>query len=101
MGEVINPFILYAGVVFGGLGVLLALPRKRVSPQLIGGLLGALGLGVLLIGLGLKASPGKQLPNVYFYVFAAVALGGCLRVITHPRPVYAALYFILTILASA
>lgn len=101
MGEVINPFILYAGVVLGGLGVLLALPRKRISPQVIGGLLGALGVGVLLIGLGLKASPEKQLPNVYFYVFAAVALGGCLRVITHPRPVYAALYFILTILASA
>ncbi|MBX3364088.1 MAG: NADH-quinone oxidoreductase subunit J [Phycisphaeraceae bacterium] len=101
MAHVIDPFILYLGVVLGGFGVLLALPRRKVSPQLIGALLAAAGLGVVLVGLGLKAAKSGQLPNLYFYVFAAIALGASLRVITHPRPVYAALYFILTILASA
>ncbi|MCI0548029.1 MAG: NADH-quinone oxidoreductase subunit J, partial [Candidatus Rokubacteria bacterium] len=55
------------------------------------------GLAVLLLGL----RAGEHLPNFFFYVFAAVALGAALRVITHPRPVYAALYFIMTVLASA
>lgn len=101
MPQVINPFILYLGIVLGGLGVLLALPRRKVSPQLLGALLGAAGVGVLLVGLGAKAVDANALPNIYFYVFAAVALGASLRVITHPRPVYSALYFILTILASS
>ncbi|MEM9083239.1 MAG: NADH-quinone oxidoreductase subunit J, partial [Planctomycetota bacterium] len=41
------------------------------------------------------------LPNPFFYIFAAICLGSALRVISHPKPVYAALYFILTILSSA
>jgi len=101
LAEIINPFILYAGVALGALGVLVAMPRRRVSPQAIGGLIAAVSGGVVLIGLGLAARGAGALPNLYFYVFALLALGGCLRVITHPRPVYAALYFILTILSSA
>jgi NADH-quinone oxidoreductase subunit J len=38
---------------------------------------------------------------VYFWIFAAVALVSALRVITHPKPVYSALYFVLTVFASA
>ncbi len=94
-----NPYLLYAGIVLGALGVSLALPRKGVSPQQIGALVAALGLGLALLALGLRA--GESRPPVYFYVFALIALGASLRVITHPRPVYAALYFILTILASS
>lgn len=78
----------------------MALPRRGLSPQIIGALIGALALGLVLVGLGLKAGPAG-LPNFNFYLFAFIALGSALRVISHPRPVYAALYFILTILASA
>ncbi|MFG0313482.1 MAG: NADH-quinone oxidoreductase subunit J, partial [Phycisphaerales bacterium] len=35
------------------------------------------------------------------YLFGVIALGASLRVITHPRPIYSALYFILSILATA
>ncbi len=98
--DVIQPIALYALLVLGGIGVCLALPRKGVNPQPIGGLLAAGSAGLLLVFLGLRAGR-EHLPNLYFYVFAGVALGAGLRVITHPRPVYAALYFILTVLASA
>lgn len=97
LDAVINPYLLYVGLALGGLGVCMALPRRRVSPQVLGAVLAGLGLGVVLLGLGLRS---ERLPNFNFYIFSAIALGAALRVITHPRPVYAALYFILTILAS-
>jgi NADH-quinone oxidoreductase subunit J len=65
----------------------------------LGALLAALAGGLLLIFMGFKAR--ADLPNIYFYIFSLIGLGGALRVITHPRPVYAALYFILTVLSTA
>lgn len=101
MPEVIPPLLLYLGVALGAVGIWMSLPRRRVNPQLLGGLVAAVALGLLLIGLGVRARDAGQLPNFYFWIFALIALGASLRVITHQRPVYAALYFILTILASA
>lgn len=98
MDHLIHPIALYLGLALVGLGLCVALPRPRVSPQIIGAMLAAAGLGVILVLMGLKSR--GELPSVYFYVFAMVALGGALRVVTHPRPVYSAIYFILTILAS-
>lgn len=98
-GQIISPLILYLFLALGGVGVWLALPRRGTSPQALGALLAAIACGVIVLILSVHA--GRHIPNVFFYIFAAVALGGGLRVITHPRPVYAALYFILTILASS
>lgn len=100
MDGLISPILLYGGCILGALGVLLALPKRGLSPQIIGALVAALAFGVVLVGMGVKAGR-LGLPNFNFYLFATIALGSALRVISHPRPVYAALYFILTILASA
>ncbi|MEX2080832.1 MAG: NADH-quinone oxidoreductase subunit J, partial [Dehalococcoidia bacterium] len=97
--QVISQVGLYLLLVLGGVGVCLALPRKGVSPQPIGGVIAAAAAGLVILLLGIKAQ--GHLPNLWFYVFSAIALGASLRVITHPRPVYAALYFILTILSTA
>lgn len=78
---------------------MLALPRPKVSPQAIGALIAAIALGGAFLALGLKAGP--ELPGFYFYVFSVIGLGSALRVISHPKPVYAALYFVVTILASS
>jgi len=94
-----NPVALYICIALGAVGVALALPRPRVSPQLLGGFLAAIALGGVFLSLGLKA--GSARPGVFFYVFATISLGSALRVITHPRPVYSALYFILTVLSSS
>jgi NADH-quinone oxidoreductase subunit J len=39
--------------------------------------------------------------GVYFWIFSAIALIGAVRVVTHARPVYSALYFVLTVFATA
>jgi NADH-quinone oxidoreductase subunit J len=95
----IAPLLLYLLIALGGVGVWLALPRRGTNPQAIGGLIAAAAGGLVVLFLSIAAK--DHLPNIYFYIFAAVALGGGLRVVTHPRPVYAALYFILTVLATA
>jgi NADH-quinone oxidoreductase subunit J len=98
--HVLSPIILYLAIAIGAVGVAMALPRRsRVNPQVLGALIAAAGVGGLIAALALVA--GKDRPNLFFYIFAFVALGAALRVITHPRPIYSALYFILSILASA
>lgn len=99
MDTILNPYLLYALIVLGGVGVCLALPRGRPTPQFIGAGIAALAGGLVILFLGLNS--GRHYANVYFYVFSAVGLGAALRVITHPRPVYAALYFVLTVLAAS
>ncbi|MCB9847607.1 MAG: NADH-quinone oxidoreductase subunit J [Phycisphaeraceae bacterium] len=100
MEHVLSPIILYAAIAIGAVGVALALPRKaNVNPQPLGALIAAAGIGGLIAVLAMVA--GDDRPNLFFYVFAFIALGAALRVITHPRPIYSALYFILSILASA
>jgi NADH-quinone oxidoreductase subunit J len=105
LDQVINPLALYGACALGAIGVLLALPRRDgKNPQILGAVVASLAGGIALLAMGLKAGGlfgvGYS-PSVYFYVFALMALGASLRVITHPRPVYAALYFVLSILATA
>lgn len=99
MNSIIHPFLVYGLCVAGGAGVCLALPRGGRLPQIIGALVAALVGGGAMLALALAA--GSERANLFFYVFAFIGLGAALRVITHPRPVYAALYFIMTVLASA
>jgi len=99
LDQVINPFLAYGLCVLGGAGVCLALPRRSMTPQIVGALVAALAGGLALLVMGLRNA--AHLPNIYFYVFSLIALGAALRVITHSRPVYSALYFILTVIASA
>jgi NADH-quinone oxidoreductase subunit J len=97
LDTILHPVLLYGSVALGGVGVWLALPRGKRTPQVLGALLAGAAGGMALLGLGLAGG----LANLYFYVFALMGLGAALKVITHPRPVYAALYFILTVLAAA
>jgi len=104
-----NPILIYAFLTLGAFGVAFAMPRKNVSPQVLGGIVAGAGIGGLFLVVALtiiNRSPSLEegvsnLPGPYFYIFAIIALGSSLRVITHPRPVYAALYFIITILSSS
>lgn len=103
MSDLVQPFLLYIGCALGALGVILAMPRRGANPQVLGGVLAGAAVGAifLALGLGVARHAGiNRLPNINFYVFSIIAIGAALRVISHQRPVYAALYFILTILAS-
>lgn len=101
MEGLVSPILLYSGCAIGAIGIALALPRRGLNPQLLGALVAAIGVGAVLLGISLRAAQTGGLPNINFYLFSFIALGASLRVISHPRPVYAALYFVLTIIASA
>ncbi len=98
MTEIVSPYLLFIGLLVAAIGVAIAIPRRRVNPQAIGAVVAGGGLGLVL--LSLAVSNPDAIPNLHFYIFGLIALGSSLRVITHPRPVYAALFFILTILSS-
>lgn len=98
---ILNPFLLYGLIALGGAGVCLALPRKGLTPQVFGALIAGLAGGLVILFLSKEAVSRGAIPNIYFYIFSAIALGAALRVITHQRPVYSALYFILSIIATA
>lgn len=97
-----NPILLYSLCALGAVGVGIALPRRGSNPQIVGAIIGSIVGGLWLLAMGVvSVRAGQGLPNIYFYIFALIALGAALRVITHPRPIYSALYFILSILATA
>ncbi len=102
MESIINPLVLYLVCALGALALALALPRRNDKLAVVGGLTLAAALGLAALGLASAAkSSAQDTPSAFFYIFAIIALGSSARVITHPRPVYSALYFILSIIASA
>ena len=88
-----------AGVL--ALAVYLALPNEgRAARRGAAVVVSAVALGSLLILLGrlLGESGGGR---AYFYVLSLLAVLGGIRVVTHAKPVYSALYFILVVLSTA
>jgi NADH-quinone oxidoreductase subunit J len=99
LDPIINQAILFLLLALGGVGVCVAMPRRGLNPQPIGAIIAGAAIGLVIIIMGVNSR--AHLPNAYFYIFSAIALGAALKVITDKRPVYAALYFILTVLSSA
>lgn len=103
MEQIIFPIALYLVCGIGAVGVAMALPKRGQSKTIeyLGAVVLAVAFGFGALLLGLKATDaGNPMPNYFFYPFAIVAIGASVRMITHKRPVYSALYFIMTILAS-
>ncbi|MCG3178701.1 MAG: hypothetical protein BIFFINMI_01030 [Phycisphaerae bacterium] len=106
-----SSLIFYVLAALGALSVYCLMPsagyRLTRGRRALGTILGAAalaGLIVWLIGLRqVKALMPADEPLVgpFFYLFAAVAIASAVRVVVHPRPVYSALYFVLTVLAVA
>ncbi|MCC6909140.1 MAG: NADH-quinone oxidoreductase subunit J [Phycisphaerales bacterium] len=93
--------IIYAACVAGAVGLLFLLPRRGSRWGLIGAVLGAGALGAGMLALSRPARSSGDHPDMFFYVLGFIAVAGAVRMISNPRPVYAALYFILVVLASA
>ena len=95
---------LYTASVVGAVALFLMMPRRGYTPVRIGFLLGACSLGGMWLYLSqyLPAVTGLPEPaQGYFYLFGAIAVGAAARVITQTKPVYAALWFVLVVLAVA
>jgi NADH-quinone oxidoreductase subunit J len=104
---------LYIASVAGAVSLYLLMPKPGKDLRLIGGVLGAATLGLLwllLVPLTL-GDPERGLPHLntgfgdgqtpFYYVFSFLAIAAAVRVITHHRPVYSALWFVMVVIASA
>jgi NADH-quinone oxidoreductase subunit J len=97
------PTVVLLLTIAAGVGTYLLLPNRRlnVSARAVGGVIMLFAGLVLALGIIRTTASLAGGPGIYFWIFSAIALLGALRVVTHPRPVYAALYFVLTVFATA
>ena len=96
--------ILYLGCVLGiamaALYLLVRPGRRGVKIAAIVVGLGALGWLVQRSTSLLAGDPSDR-PSVFFFVFSLIAVASAVRMITHSRPIYSALYFVMVVLSSA
>ena len=97
----VGPMAILLLCVVGGIGTIFLLPGPRQSTKFGGVLLTVAGLAMALILFRATAGQVSSDTGPYFWIFSAIAVVGAVRVVTHPRPVYSALYFVLTVFASA
>jgi NADH-quinone oxidoreductase subunit J len=94
--------ILYSGCLLGAVALYLLL---RPGPKVLKGLGVVVGLGaaawVIVESVRAFGAPGEGAPQPFYVVFSLIAVAAAVRMITHHRPVYAALYFVLVVLSSA
>jgi NADH-quinone oxidoreductase subunit J len=92
-------YTLYLLFALGGLALTLLLPgfRSRKAAGMVFALAALLGLMVLMV-VRTDPAAGHQ---TLFYVLSTIALVAGVRVITHTKPVYSALYFVLVVVATA
>lgn len=91
---------LYVVLAAGVAALYFLMPRLERSRPAAGAIFGCCALAGLLVLLafrGLVESRGA----VCFYICTVIALAAGVRVITHTRPVYSAVYFVLLVVAVA
>jgi NADH-quinone oxidoreductase subunit J len=89
-------YAFYIASLIGAVGLWLTLPSRRSRPRVLGGLIALAALIGLLTGLAGGPATGTSL---YYYLFTGIAAIAAVKVISHPRPVYSALYFVLVVLS--
>ncbi len=92
----------YVASVLGAVAVFMMMPRQRYSPTRLGALLGAMTLGALWLYLSRHLPAMLGLENAafsYYYIFSGLAIASAAKVITHTKPVFSALWFVMVILA--
>ncbi len=90
---------LIALLTLGGVGLFLAMPGGRSNAHRAA-LVVLAGAAAALLGLLLPLSRGHS-SAPFFVTLSLVGLIAAIRVITHARPVYSALYFILVVVSVA
>ncbi len=96
------PNVLYTSCVLGAIAVYLLLRPGHRAVKTVGIVLGLGALGwVARESTAALGTPAEGLPTPFFAVFSLIAIASALRMITHHRPVFAALYFVMVVLSSA
>jgi NADH-quinone oxidoreductase subunit J len=86
-------------LTLGGVGLYLAMPGGRLHAGRAALIL-LVGAAAALVALVLPLA-GPYAGRVWFALLALIGLIGALRMITHRKPVYSALYFILVVIATS
>ena len=93
-------YLAYAVAALGAAGIYVGLPKDgRPDRRSLLYMLLAVASGVFC--LVMHEMLGESANHVAFVVLALFALGGAVRMITHPKPVYSAVYFIVVILSTS
>ncbi len=96
------PTILYSSCLLGAIELYLLLSP---GPKVVKGVGIVVGLGALawVIVESVRAfgTPDRGGPQPFYVMFSLIAVAAAVRMITHHRPVYSALYFVLVVLSSA
>lgn len=98
-----GPTILYTASVFGAVAVYLLLRPGPLPIKVVGALLG-LGAGAWVLkesAVALAAGDEAGGAGTFFVIFSLIAIASAVRMITHHRPLYSALYFVMVVLSSA
>jgi NADH-quinone oxidoreductase subunit J len=105
------PWVFYVFAALGAAGVFCLLPRRdraaRGGMTALGVTLGAAALAAMIVYLISRRGVAELMPfghptiGPFFYLFATIALVTAVAVVVHPRPVYSALYFVMTVIAVA
>jgi len=93
-------YLTYSLMALGALGLFFALPRGGKVFNAAAMLFGSIAAGGIVLVLGTALSVGAS-SSLTFYVLTLLAIVAAVRVITHRKPVYSALYFILVVIATA
>ena len=92
-------YLAYTVAAVGAVGIYLGLP-KEARPERRGLLFVFLAIATGIFFVVMHRILGDAADHIAFVVLALIALGGAARMVTHPRPVYSALYFILVVLST-
>ena len=92
----------YIASAIAAFGLLYILRPSKPSLRRGGAVVALAGAGIFISeALRLAGPPSAGVPIALLIALVVIGLYAAVRVITHPRPVFAALYFIVTVVASA
>jgi NADH-quinone oxidoreductase subunit J len=97
-------YALYIASFLGAAALLMMMPHSPRAVRALGGVLGGAALGGtwLMLSQRLPEDLGMSRGAFgYHYLFSFLAIASAVRVITHTRPVYSALWFVMVVLASS
>lgn len=99
--SVLPPIAVLALCIVAGVGTVMLLPGKAErSVRKIGGVV-LLSAFLVFVALLVRQGAMKGAPQVYFWLFSGIAVISAARVVSHDKPVYSALHFVLTVVATA
>ncbi len=95
-----TPSILYLATLVGAIGLFLIMRPHRRTTRVVGTIIGAAAIAFLMVQI-LQALADDAVVPILEIVFGLGAIVGGVRMVTHPRPVFAAIYFVLVVVSSA